>query len=356
MPHFKIPTGIKIFGVIWLLILALPFTREVFQAYLYSRQFPVTNRADIKSTHGQLAEQLHQQYPDSIEMSLWYSQVMYGIKRNERIIDNLDELRKKNPKNLQLAAAEIQLIANEFLNHRSFQKIPASKVPLMKKAAQIAFESGQKQPKNAFWPLMESGFYIYANQPTQAREAMKRLNRCVTYDDYGLQITKERIHFIERHIPIIWEEKIGLTYSWYYSNFWFFTATSESATNQALSAKRQGHNEQALKIIAPMLKGLGIAERDSTLLLGSLIAKDKGYKSLRAFFQQRERSERNTFEEREALKKSVIHSWEKFSKDNGHPKLTNLANFILIKRDENKGSHLTQREVLWSQDLRFDSL
>lgn len=296
----KIPTGVKVFALIWLLVACVPPLREVFAAFQVARS---------TATFGGLLpwgdvrwDQLAQKHPDDPRVmavaiqSRWRdasdqsgdeSDVPSNEERQRVQVRDLGVLASRFPDQLWLRASQLR-----FGTFRSFG-IDAGRgfgrrTLSSKDRAELEFQvstarnAARREPDNAFWPYIESVYEFALRDDGAALRALEAAGRCTRFNSYEEEESHQLLQAARIAREPLWEEKIigrfvvgGTTMT--------VEQARKATENRWRSALKGGNNALALRWLGASLRLNLVQRHDETSPYTAFLAAIHGRETVLSF-------------------------------------------------------------------------
>ena len=154
---------------------------------------------------------------------------------------------------------------------------PASKQALQN-AIQASREGARLQPKNAFFPWMESLFQFSLERPNEALRALEAAGRCADFDDYTFRNIEERTQLMKRLRTTGWEDDVAEQATALFPHYARMRSTARAASWQMQLARKRKDKAAEFRWAAALTSAaypVARSERNSIIcvLVGDAICK-----------------------------------------------------------------------------------
>ena len=137
---------------------------------------------------------------------------------------------------------------------------------------QAAVRGEQRDPENAFYPLMRACALMGARRDAEAIEALKVAGRKTEWNEYLLEDVDARVHLRERSQGRLSAFSVmvqdSATFGTYHSAI---RELARVATYKAILAEQSGHREEGLLIRHALMHVSGLMRADSTDAIGDFV-------------------------------------------------------------------------------------
>ena len=333
MRRIKIPPGVVVFVAIWLAALCVPSVRQLRHSLVLYRQ-PEPGRPSVLQ---KLVGGLARKFPDDATVAGWAAEIApYDPNAAGQDRKAVRKLVTRFPDDLATRALWMRASAGLFGQVEIARKSDnQARLRMWTDAAQIARESANAEPDNAFWPWMEAGFEFGTGNDSAGYAAFLRLVDCTRYNDYLQQTNKARFEFLLRHRHLTWEEKIIVSNFVSYAHWAVLYGASNFAWKRALELKRASNARGAIALENALLNATRLRRLGSDSLLNALISENIARKSLEKFLEiPQPREQGQTANGSWVWVDPTVHGaelargWAAYVRHNGQPKLASGGAFV----------------------------
>ncbi len=270
----KIPSGVKMFALIWLVVLLTPPLRELFVA----QQQIATIRGGSSWAVMAALEESQPASPDDLPTQ---SEALFAqfssAERDADVLRRWDKLAAKHPRAVWLRADRLRATTSggvSLLPQPKGTTGPSQRwlTPrVLEETIACARAARQAEPDNGFWSWMEAVFALKAGREPEAQAALERAGRAPRFNDYLADFTRRRFALLERVHPIIYEEKLPVYSGQLLPHLGPMRVVCLEFTQRGLKLRAQNNQKDAFKLFGIVLRAGAALRKNSDLQIGALV-------------------------------------------------------------------------------------
>ena len=265
----KIPGGVKMFAVLWLVVALVWPLREVFLAQRVIASVKggwVWPQIDSKNQQKIAPD-------DLIAQSEALFTQFFSTDRDARVLKQWDELAAKHPREVWLRADRLRATTTDGVFRRS---PPATWMTpdVLNQTIECARAARTVEPDNGFWAWMEAVFALKAGRESEAEQALERAANAPKWNDYVDDFTRRGFALLERTRPLVYEEKLPFYASQLYSHLGPMRAVSETFVERGLALRARGNEKKAFQLFGVVLRAAQVFRKNTSSQIGALVAFD----------------------------------------------------------------------------------
>lgn len=284
----KIPSGVKLFALVWLVVALVPPLNEAFRAVRVTQSplpwisppFSLEKR-DRDDARVLALEAQGRFFGSSASDDEDATPANTGSKRSLR---EFDALAARFPDQLWLRAQELWLGTTQVLDinegHGFARKTldPQTQSELQM-AVRAAKNARKREPDNSFWGGAEAIYRFALRDDAGALFALEAAGRARRFDDYQAQQMRNRLAVMRLRSEPLWEEKLANFYQ--SGGFTGGEAKARNAIkNRVSEAQKRGDAALALRWLAADLRGEIARRSDLNFAYGAFFASSRARRTV----------------------------------------------------------------------------
>jgi hypothetical protein len=281
MPRRVSLAGLILVIVIWAGVLLTPQLRLLLRAQ--SEPLPNWMNNKFYATENSLAS-IVRRHPNDPRVLAAQVEDLSGVDLSENYrkiqMKKYDALIKRFPDELWLIQNRLRLsmLGGLAIDTGDFKK-PAnretrwlSRTEILQ-ALKIAELGDRRDPQNSFYDWMRATFLFSLKRNEDAMLALQQGAQKARYDDGVLVDGRIRLEVLAMQSPLLWEERVRETLGLLLPHYARMRNTNLAAIWRGVLAERKGDHKSALKIYDAQMSLCRMMWRDSSVVLGTMVAR-----------------------------------------------------------------------------------